>query len=75
MANRTPGTMPAPTAEGVIGALLARIGELEARLEALEARDGRTLPGDYRFQTSPDGASVEIRRVSTGNTATIAGPL
>lgn len=75
MANRTPGTMPAPTADAVIGALLRRIGELEARLEALEARDGRTLPGDFRFQASDDGASVEVRRVSTGNAAPIVGPL
>lgn len=75
MADRTRGTLPPATTAGVVGALLQRVQELEARLEALEAQRGRSLPDDYRFTTEDGGAIVVVRRVSTGGSAPIVGPL
>lgn len=76
MANRTPGAMPALTTEDVLAALLRKVAALETRVAQLEAQDGLILPGDYRFQTGGTGGDeLVVRRVSTGSTATIAGPM
>lgn len=75
MANRTPGAMPPLDPSSIVAELLRRIEALEGRLAQLESRAGQQLPGDFRFAPSEDGASVEIRRVSTGGSTPIAGPL
>jgi hypothetical protein len=59
----------------VVRVLLRRIDQLERRVQRLEAASGQTLPGDYRFDTADAGASVVIRRVSTGTTAHVVGPM
>lgn len=75
MANRTPGSMPPLTPEAILSAAMEEISNLRARIARLEAQGGQQLPGDFRFEPSEDGASVLIRRVSTDETQTVAGPL
>lgn len=75
MARRDARPMPPLSPEELLAAALRRISELERRIARLEAQSGAQLPGDFRFETADSGASVAIRRVSTGGEQTVAGPL
>lgn len=67
--------MPAPTTEDMLAAAFEEIAALREEIRILQSGQGRTLPGDFRFSTSPDGSEVVIRRVSTGGEQSITGPL
>lgn len=75
MGRRDPRPMPPLTPEQLLAAALRRISELERRIARMEAQSGQQLPGDFRFETGDDGATVVILRVSTGGSTPIAGPL
>lgn len=70
MADRSPGTLGGDPIAVLADAILV----LQRKVAALEARQARSLPGDYRFVAAGDG-SVSIERVSTGGDEAITGPL
>lgn len=74
MSNRDARPLPAMTPEGLFGLVFDRLAKIEDRLAQLERGSARALPADFRFSVDGDGV-VSVTRISTGNTAQVAGPL
>lgn len=74
MANRVPGGLPATDLPSVISWITNQISDVRTDVRALQASQGRTLPGDFRFRANDDGTLVEIEQVSTGDVVTLAKP-